>query len=379
MARLGRAYPAKALTSKLLPAAGGLTNFTLDATTAGSYSLSGTAAGVEHGWKVPAAAGSYALSGTDAVLHKGYVLNATSAGSYSLTGTAAGVEHGWKVAAGAGSYALTGTAAGVEHGWKVSAGAGSYSLSGTDATLRINRPIVAGSGSYALNGTDASLVAGSNKVLAADVGSYSLSGADAGVEHGWKVLAGAGSYTLTGTDATLSITKLLTATSGSYSLSGTDASLLWNKMLPAEAGTYLISGTDVILTIAEASTPQVSGGSFGKPYPDRGKRRYWRAEDHYTPEQLQAEIAAIEVHLERARLAKQRTQRAESAALARAKLEEIAIDGIVADVVEDVAPEVLTKKPDTAAIARVAARLKQVIRDRELEEDDEDVLMLAMQ
>lgn len=90
---------------------------------AGSYALTGTAAGLKHGWVVAAAVGSYAM-----------------------TGAAAAIKHGYKVPAAAGSYTLTGSAAALKHGWKVAAGVGSYAFLGSDAAL-VYTPAAAGAGS----------------------------------------------------------------------------------------------------------------------------------------------------------------------------------------------------------------------------------------
>lgn len=90
---------------------------------ADSYALTGTAAGLKHGWVVAAAVGSYAM-----------------------TGAAAAIKHGYKVPAAAGSYTLTGSAAALKHGWKVAAGVGSYAFLGSDAAL-VYTPAAAGAGS----------------------------------------------------------------------------------------------------------------------------------------------------------------------------------------------------------------------------------------
>lgn len=94
------------------------------------------------------------------------------AGSYSITGQAAGLKAGRKIQAGAGSYALTGQAAGLKVGRKIQAGAGSYALTGQDAVLRAIRKLAAQGGSYVLTGYDANLVIGQHYILAAEAGSY---------------------------------------------------------------------------------------------------------------------------------------------------------------------------------------------------------------
>ncbi len=146
---------------------------TIDATAAGSYALTGTAATPKHAWRPVADVGSYALTGTAATLRRNLPIVA-GAGSYALTGTAATPKHAWIEAAGAGSYSLSGATAGVLHQWKVAAGVGSYVLTGTDATLTKTTAgstytISAGAGSYLITSTCTPLVYGSGGRLYVDL------------------------------------------------------------------------------------------------------------------------------------------------------------------------------------------------------------------
>lgn len=104
----------------------------------GSYTLTGTAAGLKRARNLVAAAGSYALSGVAATL-KHASKAAASPGSYALTGTAATLlktTAGQKVVVGdPGSYALSGQVATLRHASLLSAAVGAYSLTGTPATL----------------------------------------------------------------------------------------------------------------------------------------------------------------------------------------------------------------------------------------------------
>jgi len=148
-----------------------------------------------------------------------YTLTA-AAGSYSLTGSAAGVRAARKLVAAAGSFALAGGATGLEKGFEVAADAGSYSLAGGAATLRVTRRVPADAGSYALTGSAAGLKAG--RKLAGDAGSYSLTGNTATLDYsgsGSKTLsADAGSYSLTGSAAALRAGRRVTAAAGGYRL-----------------------------------------------------------------------------------------------------------------------------------------------------------------
>ena len=90
------------------------------------------------------------------VAPSGYTVTAES-GSFSVTGTAAGLEHDHRLGADAGSFTLTGTAAGLEYGRKLAAASGAYSVAGTAVSLEYGRRLGAAAGSYAVTGTAATL------------------------------------------------------------------------------------------------------------------------------------------------------------------------------------------------------------------------------
>lgn len=131
--------------------------YTLDAA-AGTYALSGAAAGLRAARRITASAGAYTLSGSAAVLRRGVRL-AADAGSYAVTGSAALLRAARTVVALAGSYTLTGTAAGLRRAVMLAAESGVYTLTGATALLRAARRLVAAAGSYVLTGTAATLVA----------------------------------------------------------------------------------------------------------------------------------------------------------------------------------------------------------------------------
>jgi hypothetical protein len=60
---------------------------------AGSYTITGTAAALEHDRVLVAAAGSYAITGTALTMDRTYVL-AAEAGAYIISGVAASLEEG---------------------------------------------------------------------------------------------------------------------------------------------------------------------------------------------------------------------------------------------------------------------------------------------
>jgi hypothetical protein len=108
---------------------------------AGSYTLTGIAAGLKAGRKLAGAAGSYAITGQDATLT--YTPDSGSpftlvadAGSYTLTGVAAGLRATRRLTGAAGSYTLTGQAATFgTRAYRLVAAAGSYTMTGVAATL----------------------------------------------------------------------------------------------------------------------------------------------------------------------------------------------------------------------------------------------------
>lgn len=192
------------------------TGYTLSAE-AGSYALTGAAAGLLVARTVAAGQGDYTLAGADATLTYGSVT------AYSLT-------------AETGGYTLTGANAGLIADFTISATAGSYSLSGADAGLKADHALAANAGYYALTGASAGVAA--DRVLTASGGTYTLFGADAGIEAHRTIAAGAGAYVLTGADAGLIYTAAATYT------------------LAAEAGAYiLIGGTALLQSDATKPTP----------------------------------------------------------------------------------------------------------------------------
>lgn len=166
----------------------------------GTYTVTGTAAGVRATRKVTAVGGSYALTGTAATLRLARRITAVG-GSYSITGTAAGLRATRRMTAVGGSYVLTGTAADLRKGFILIAASGAYTLTGTAAGLRATRKIAAGSGAYVLTGSAANLLA--NRRIAAVGGVYALSGTAATLRAARRIIAGGGTYLVTGTAAEL--------------------------------------------------------------------------------------------------------------------------------------------------------------------------------
>jgi hypothetical protein len=127
------------------------------------------------------------------------------AGTYTLTGVAAGLRAARKIAGAQGTYALTGVAAGLRAGRKIAGATGTYALSGVDAGLKATRTLTADAGAYTLTGQDATLTEAGAYTLIAEAGAYTLTGVDAGLLATRQLAADAGAYTMTGFDAGLSV------------------------------------------------------------------------------------------------------------------------------------------------------------------------------
>lgn len=262
-----------AASFKLAPVA-----YTLTAD-AGSFALTGVAAGLTVGRKLTAEAGSFALTGVaaDLVYDSGagaYALTA-DAGSFALAGQAASLLVGRKIAASAGAFTLTGRAAGLLHGSKLTASAGAFALTGVAADLTVGRHITAAAGAFTLSGQASGLLYG--RRLTAGAGAFTLSGQAVTLNKGRTLAVEAGAFALTGFAATLTRTRALAAgvgafalsgqavgllagrklasAVGSYALSGQSAGLLIGRRLAAEAGAFAVTGVDAALTYTPSSSP----------------------------------------------------------------------------------------------------------------------------
>lgn len=254
----------------------------------GSFTLTGANANLALGRRLVADAGMLSLTGTDATLT--YTPNAIAytltaeAGSFAVSGTAAGLERGWTLAADAGSFVLSGMDASPERGWSIGAAVGSFALGGTDAALRFNRRVAADPGSFSFTGTAAALALGRRLVadaalfsqtgtaatlaygrrMAADGGAFALSGAAANVLFGRRVEADAGSYVLSGTAALFPYGRVMVASGGTFAFTGSDAGLAYEPVgsytLAATAASFAVSGSDAALKYARIMS--AATGSF---------------------------------------------------------------------------------------------------------------------
>lgn len=221
-----------------------LVAYTLDATTGGSYAVTGTAAILRVGHVVSATSGSYTVTGATATLRVGRKVQAAS-GALAVTGASASLRSVRTLAANAASYAISGTAAGLRRGYTAAAAGGVYATTGTAAALHATRLITAAAGSYAVTGTSAALRAG--RTASATAGSYAISGQSAtlifsGAASTFTLDAQAGIYTVTGSTATLRRTYVFTLAAGSYLVTGQSSSMRAVRRTAAAAGAYAQAG-----------------------------------------------------------------------------------------------------------------------------------------
>ena len=180
----------------------------------------------------------------------GNTLTADS-GTFTLTGTAAGLAAQRQLASDSGTFTLTGTAAALQAQRQLAGDSGTFTLTGTAAGLQAQRQLAADSGSFILSGTDAALTyspATGNYTLVAESGAFTLSGTAAALQADRQLSADSGTFTLTGTAAGLARGFTLAADSGAFTLTGTDVDFLRNLVLTGQSGTFTLTGAAVTLT-----------------------------------------------------------------------------------------------------------------------------------
>lgn len=186
-----------------------------------------------HDVTIATASGSRNWQTSNIVLRETVPANiAADAGTYSLTGTAAGVKLARRLAAATGGYSLTGQTAALKHGRKIAAGSGGYSLTGANAGLRHGWRLAASAGAYTFTGADAAFILASGQSITADPGSYLLTGQTASLKRSRHLTAGAGAYSLSGQATSLRMSRRVAAASGGYVLAGTDIILIKREAPP---------------------------------------------------------------------------------------------------------------------------------------------------
>ena len=250
----------------------GATSGTVDMDDEGTNLLRGIWIPVIEPKVLAADAGSYSITGTAAGTLYGRTV-AADAGAYAVTGTAATLLYNRKIAADAGAFAIGGTAAGLNVGYNLVASTTSYAITGTDASFLLGRAIDAQPGSFAFSGTDAALRW--TRLLDAQAGAYAIDGTAASLQVGYRLDAQSGGFAITGTDATLTAEtgddKILAADAGAFVIAGSDATLVYTPVehlvLSADAGSYVITGSNAALVytpLASSSSEGARGGGGGR-------------------------------------------------------------------------------------------------------------------
>lgn len=221
--------------------AGGPTSYTLTAA-AGSFTLSGQAAGLKRSRRLSAASGALVLTGRSALLTRGrrYVANA---GTFALVGQSAGLKAQRAITGGAGAVALTGFAVGLRVTRVLPAAPRAYVLSGQSALFETGKKLVGSPGAFALSGKAVNLVF--SRRLPAEVGAFVLSGQDAALDLVRKMGSEAGAFVITGADVGLKLGRRLPVEAGQYVLAGSDAGFVLdqggNVTLSAEQGVFVMA------------------------------------------------------------------------------------------------------------------------------------------
>lgn len=122
------------------------------------YSIKGASAG---GVSITAESGTYTYTGSSAGLLATRILQANS-GSYNYTGTDINLLRGFTLSANSGSYAYSGANVDLIFtpvgSFTLTADTGTYSYSGTDINFSRNHVIIASSGTYTYSGSDISII-----------------------------------------------------------------------------------------------------------------------------------------------------------------------------------------------------------------------------
>ena len=320
----------------------------------------------------------------------------TAAGDYSeasaITGLTAGTayEQAW-VAYDGSTYSTVVTAT-IRTAYTLSCAAGTFSYSGGTAGLAFNRVLSAASGTFAYTGGDATLTytpaSGDDYTLAAAGGTFSYSSEATGLAFNRVLGAASGTFSYSGGDANFSRGRTLSAAGGTFAYSGGDASFLRTYVLSAEGGSFSLAGGDATFTYSGAPVveppKQTGGGKSRKPR----KRRYQveidgevhEVESLQEAEEVLAEAAqkateTAKLAIERAAKAKRRPVRkivrdAEKAL----EVPAVSVPPSLQSYADQMIGKIRAEYQSALSAIEIAAHMAK--REREIEEDDEEVLML---
>ena len=319
----------------------------------------------------------------------------TAAGDYSeasaITGLTAGTayEQAW-VAYDGSTYSTVVTAT-IRTAYTLSCAAGTFSYSGGTDGLAFNRVLSAASGTFAYTGGDATLTytpaSGDDYTLAAAGGTFSYSSEATGLAFNRVLVAASGTFSYSGDAASFSRGRILSAAGGTFAYIGGDASFLRTYVLSAEGVSFSLAGGDATFTYSGAPVEppkQTGGGKSRKPR----KRRYQveiDGEVHEVESLQEAEAVLAEaaqkatetakLAIERAAKAKRRPVRkivrdAEKAL----EVPEVSVPPSLQSYADQMIGKIRAEYQSALSAIEIAAHMAQ--REREIEEDDEDVLML---
>jgi hypothetical protein len=228
---------------------------------AGSFTLTGNAVTLTHGYVLAAGVGSLSLTGNALSLQATRKLPA-AVGSFVESGQNVALRVGRTMAVNHGSFAATGNPTSLLIGRKLSAVAGVFTETGRNVSLLFRRRDSSSFGSFTLNGIAVSLR--SDRKLGASAGSFVETGFDVGLLYqpvGHSVInVGTGFLALTGTASNLLRSHIINASHGIFAETGQGVSLLWNRRLAASAGIFLEAG--FAQSLLRGRVPQLGAGSF---------------------------------------------------------------------------------------------------------------------
>lgn len=191
---------------------------------------------------------------------------AANAGSYSISGTAAGLLRELYTIGTEGTYDISGGSAALYTDITIAADVGTYEVLGADISFALSNRLNLDADSYLITGDDVTFVRTNS--IAGDAGSYSVSGQDATIKTSYHFVSDAGAYVISGTDANLRSIGRLAAETASYAIVGQDVTFLGSNRIIVDAGSYEITGDDISflqerIWSVEAGSYEISGTAAG--------------------------------------------------------------------------------------------------------------------
>lgn len=191
------------------------------------------------GYTLTASAGSYALTGIAATFR---ISDPSSAGSYALTFSNAGLSRNLTLSSVTGSYDLTGKNASFVRytSSSISANVGDFLLTGNTATFAFG--LGSNTGAFNVSVNNSALKA--TRFLTAETRSASVTASDAGLLYtsGTIIACGKGGYLSTFSNAGYLISKVFSVSTGEYIIVYPDIDLLHRHKLQAAKAEFTATG-----------------------------------------------------------------------------------------------------------------------------------------